>query len=71
MSASSSRVWPGLLLGARRDDDDVRPLDDREVVAARHARVGELGAVREVEHLGLDLLGGDVVQRDLAAPTRG
>ena len=56
----------GLLLRAGGDHHDVRALDHGEVVAAADARVGELRAVREVEHLGLDLLSRDVVERDLA-----
>ena len=48
---------PGLLLGARGDDDDVRVRADRDVVGALDARHGhELDAVREVgpSTMGLD-----------------
>src|SRR5690606_25384772 len=59
---------PGVLLCARGDDHDVAAVDDREVAAAGDARrAGELSAVREVEHLGLDLLCLNVIERDLAS----
>jgi hypothetical protein len=60
-----------LLLRARGDHDDVRALRDRDVGAADDvARPGELGAVGEIEHLGLGLLGGDVVEGDVARGPR-
>jgi hypothetical protein len=64
-SASSRRVWPGLLLGPGGDDHQVGRPADLDVVGADHRRLGdELEPVVEVQHLGPGLVGVDVVQGD-------
>ena len=65
--ASSSRVWPGLLLGTGSHHDDVGPRRHRDVVGAHDLRHRhELDALFHLEHLGGGLVRIEVEQGDRA-----
>ena len=65
--ASSMRVWPGFCFAPAVMTTTCEPsTTEMSLPPMMSLDAGELRAVREVEHLGLDLLGRDVVQRDVA-----